>query len=126
MSSLKRKIDVMKSPTSLIRFRNAVGVMLALSAIFAVVLSTISLPSDDAVAQQADPEMANIAERAAAWWATLDRDQRINVLEGKEADAVTDDTAVGMEATLGRQYDDGDTTMIIRLNWPKRIMPTSA
>ena len=47
MSSLKRKIDVMKSPTSLIRFRNAVGVMLALSAIFAVVLSTISLPSDE-------------------------------------------------------------------------------
>ena len=42
---------MMKSPTSLIRFRNAVGVMLALSAVFAVVISTISLTSDDASAQ---------------------------------------------------------------------------
>ena len=65
MSSLKRKIDVMKSPTSLIRFRNAVGVMLALSAIFAVVLSTISLPSDETSAQTTDP----VEERAKAWWA---------------------------------------------------------
>ena len=42
---------MMKSPTSLIRFRNAVGVMLALSAVFAVVISTISLTSDEATAQ---------------------------------------------------------------------------
>ena len=53
MSSLKRKIDVMKSPTSLIRFRNAVGVMLALSAIFAVVLSTVTITKDRALGQEA-------------------------------------------------------------------------
>ena len=47
---------MMKSPTSLIRIRNAVGVMLALSAIFAVVLSAISLPSDEADAQVADAD----------------------------------------------------------------------
>ena len=51
MSSLKRKIDVMKSPTSLIRFRNAVGVMLALSAIFAVVISSVTLTQDRAFGQ---------------------------------------------------------------------------
>ena len=51
MSSLKRKIDVMKSPTSLIRFRNAVGVMLALSAIFAVVVSAVTFTDDQAFAQ---------------------------------------------------------------------------
>ncbi len=42
---------MMKSPTSLIRFRNAVGVMLALSAVFAVVISTISMPGDRALGQ---------------------------------------------------------------------------
>ena len=86
MSSLKRKIDVMKSPTSLIRFRNAVGVMLALSAIFAVVLSTISLPSDDADAQVADENMMAITERAEAWWNSLNNVQMVNSLRGYEAD----------------------------------------
>ena len=42
---------MMKSPTSLIRFRNAVGVMLALSAIFAVVISTVTLTQDRALGQ---------------------------------------------------------------------------
>ena len=90
MSSLKRKIDVMKSPTSLIRFRNAVGVMLALSAIFAVVLSTISLPSDETSAQTTDP----VEERAKAWWALLENEERVNVLLGKEADHDTSTAGV--------------------------------
>ena len=51
---------MMKSPTSLIRFRNAVGVMLAMSAIFAVVISTISMPGDRAFGQTAS--MTNSAE----------------------------------------------------------------
>ena len=42
---------MMKSPTSLISIRNAVGVMLALSAVFAVVLSTVSMPGDRAFGQ---------------------------------------------------------------------------
>ena len=42
---------MMKSPTSLIRFRNAVGVLLAMSAVFAVVISTISMPGDKALGQ---------------------------------------------------------------------------
>ena len=41
----------MKSPTSLIRIRHTMGVMLALWAVSAVVLSAISIPSDDAYAQ---------------------------------------------------------------------------
>ena len=92
MSSLKRKIDVMKSPTSLIRFRNAVGVMLALSAIFAVVLSTISLPSGETSAQVTDP----VAERAEAWWNALKGEgptqpARANVLLGALAEGDTRD-----------------------------------
>ena len=42
---------MMKSPTSLIRFRNAVGVVLALSAVFAVVISAVTFTQDRAFAQ---------------------------------------------------------------------------
>ena len=112
MSSLKRKIDVMKSPTSLIRFRNAVGVMLALSAIFAVVLSTISLTSDKATAQVADEDTDAIAERAEAWWNSLDNVQMVNALRGYEADndageagrQLGDPTRTNIEQ--GTQYDE--------------------
>ena len=95
----------MKSPTSLIRFRNAVGVVLALSAVFAVVISTISLTSDDASAQMTDP----VAERAEAWFNSLTLDEAINAILGAEADAVADDTGSPPDqATLGRQYVDDD------------------
>ena len=46
---------MMKSPTSLIRFRNAVGVMLALSAVFAVVLGTATLLQHNQVVEAQDP-----------------------------------------------------------------------
>gem|GEM_PF-1034278 len=81
----------MKSPTSLIRFRNAVGVMLALSAIFAVVISTISMPGDRAIAQVPDADTDAIAARAAAWWNALTPMQRTNALLGKDYDDITDD-----------------------------------
>ncbi len=45
---------MMKSPTSLIRIKYAVGAMLALSAIFAVVLSTVTLTQDRALGQTED------------------------------------------------------------------------
>ena len=82
---------MMKSPTSLIRFRNAVGVMLALSAIFAVVISTISLTSDEASAQAQTPEEMAIEARAIAWWNALKGDgptqpARANVLLGADDD----------------------------------------
>ena len=82
----------MKSPTSLIRIRNAVGVMLALSAIFAVVISTISLPSDEATAQVADAT-TDVEARAAAWWNSLTADQRLNVLHGEDFDEDEDSDA---------------------------------
>ncbi len=95
---------MMKSPTSLITIRNAVGVMLAMSAIFAVVLTAISIPSDEARAQVTDP----IEERAKAWWALLSNEQRVNVLEGKEADH---------DATAdGRQLGDPDRTADVELS----------
>ena len=100
---------MMKSPTSLIRFRNAVGVMLALSAIFAVVLSTISMPGDRATAQDMDP----VEERAKAWFNSLTLDQAINAILGAETDAVTD--VPGTEATIGRQYVDDDDPAVNNL-----------
>ena len=83
---------MMKSPTSLIRFRNAVGVMLALSAIFAVVISTISLPSDETAAQTT---LTEDQMRAEAWWNSLKGDGptqplRANVLLGKAPDGTRD------------------------------------
>ena len=91
----------MKSPTSLIRFRNAVGVVLALSAVFAVVISTISLPSDDASAQTTLTEDQMRAQR---WWNELEPIERVNVLLGNEEDAVLD--VEGEAATQGRQLMD--------------------
>ena len=95
---------MMKSPTSLIRFRNAVGVVLALSAIFAVVISTISLTSDDASAQVADENAEAITARATAWWNTLNNVEMVNVLRGNDAD---DDAE-----TAGRQLGDPTRTNI--------------
>ena len=86
---------MMKSPTSLIRFRNAVGVMLALSAVFAVVISTISLTSDDASAQIVDDNADAISARAEAWWNSLTNEEMVNVLRGNDADHDAD--------TAGRQ-----------------------
>ncbi|MYD33189.1 MAG: hypothetical protein F4W98_04840, partial [Acidimicrobiales bacterium] len=81
---------MMKSPTSLIRFRNAVGVMLAMSAIFAVVISTISIPGDRAAAQNPDESADAITARAAAWWNALDAEKRTNAIFGKDYDHDTD------------------------------------
>ena len=53
---------MMKSPTSLIRFRNAVGVMLALSAIFAVVISSVTLTQDRALGQELPTVTVSIVE----------------------------------------------------------------
>ena len=95
---------------SLVRFRNAIGVMLAISAIFAVVLSTISTPGDRVFGQMTtDP----VEERAKAWFNSLTLDQAINALLGAEEDAVTDDP--NDETTTSRQYVDGDDPAIKNL-----------
>ena len=60
------------------------GVVLALSAVFAVVISTISLTSDKATAQEADEQTDAIAERAEAWWNSLNNVQMVNALHGYE------------------------------------------
>ena len=80
------------------------GVMLALSAIFAVVLSTISMPGDRAFGQATEPDPVEV--RAEAWFNTLTLDQAINALLGAEADAVED--VDGEADTTGRQYVDAD------------------
>ena len=86
------------------------GVMLALSAVFAVVISTISMPGDRATAQMTDPDEV----RAKAWWASLkDADSntqalRANVLLGKASDGVAD--VDGQEDTQGRQLGDPTRT----------------
>ena len=77
---------MMKSPTSLIRNWNAVGVMLALSAVFAVVITTLNMPGDRATAQVADENAMNTTERAEAWWSVLSPEQRTNAFLGKDYD----------------------------------------
>ena len=81
------------------------GVMLALSAIFAVVISTISMPGDRATAQVADVDDA-VTARAKAWFNTLTLDEAINAILGAETDAVAD--VDGEADTQGRQYVDDD------------------
>ena len=88
------------------------GVMLALSAIFAVVISTISMPGDRATAQVIDADSDAISERAAAWWGELSPAERTNALFGKGYDEIEDGT--GTPANEGRDlptsansdYDD--------------------
>ena len=81
---------MMKSPTSLIRNWNAVGVMLALSAVFAVVITTFSMPGDRASGQAADENAMKTSERAEAWWSVLSAEQRTNAILGKDYDHDTD------------------------------------
>ena len=81
---------MMKTPTSLKSAGYAVGVMLALSALFAVVISTINMPGNDASAQVADESTDAIEKRAAAWWAALGPDERVNALLGKDDDPEVD------------------------------------
>ena len=57
---------MMKSPTSLIRFRNAVGVMLALSAVFAVVISAVTFTQDRALAARRRPHDVTVSISARA------------------------------------------------------------
>ena len=73
--------------------------ILALAALFAVALSTISMPGDNATAQVADAS-TDVEKRAKAWWGVLTAEERVNVLLGKGFDADTQ--------TDGRQLDDGD------------------
>ena len=84
---------MMKSPTSLIRNWNAVGVMLALSAVFAVVISTISMPGDRATAQM----LSETEQRAKAWWDSLTADERLNALAGSGYDEAPDDEATRLD-----------------------------
>ena len=98
----------MKSPTmaSLMqtKVRHALGVMLAISAIFAVVISTISMPGDRATAQVADAD-AEVEKRAEAWWDSLTAQERTNAFWGKGFD--NDDTATGTQlpAQTSSSYD---------------------
>ena len=62
---------MIKSPTSLKSARYAVGVVLALSALFVVVMSTVNTPGNDASAQVADESTDAIEKRAAAWRAGI-------------------------------------------------------
>ena len=108
-------MHLMKSPTPLISVRHAVGVMLALSAVFAIVLTAISIPSDDADAQTLSEEDM----RAMRWWNSLDADQKVTAVLGEVADPVDPDNpttaeqqvidaATALENTYG-DLDDATT-----------------
>ena len=98
----------MKSPTmaSLMqtKVRHALGVMLAISAIFAVVISTISMPGDRATAQVADAD-AEVSKRAEAWWDSLTAQERTNAFWGKAFDNDTTETGTQLPAQASIGYD---------------------
>ena len=82
---------MMKSPTSLIRFRNAVGVMLAMSAIFAVVVSAVTIATQDRTFAQETPISVSISSDATD-------------------DTVAEGTTVTFTVTLGDEVPTGGTT----------------
>ena len=101
----------MKSPASLIGVRHAAGVMLALSAVFAIVLTAISIPSDEAAAQTLSEEDM----RATRWWNSLDPDQMVTAVLGEVADPVDPDNPTPAEqqvidaaTALENKYEDLD------------------
>ncbi len=84
---------MMKSPTSLIRFRNAVGVMLALSAIFAVVISAVTITQERALGQTTTPTV------------TISSDATDNI--------VPEGTAVVFTVTLSAAVETGAEDVVI-------------
>lgn len=96
----------MKSPTSLIRFRNAVGVLLALSAVFAVVISTITVTQDRALGQATTPVSVNLPDAA------------ITVGEADGTASVT--------VTLGTAVDGDDVTIPIKVEDGTAMASTAA
>ena len=81
------------------------GAMLALSAIFAVVISTISMPGDSATAQVADVA-TDVDKRAKAWWDSLTAQERTNTFWGKAFDNNTTDDGIQLPAQASSAYDD--------------------
>ena len=87
--------------------------MLALSAVSAVVLTTISIPSDDADAQRLSEEEM----RAMRWWNSLGPDQKVAAVLGEVADPVDSDNPTTAEqqvsdtaTALENTYGDLDAT----------------
>lgn len=103
------------------------GVMLALSAVFAVVITAISIPSDNARAQVADATTA-VEARAAAWWDGLTPAERTNALFGKEHDEIEDGT--GTPANEGRDLpasaDSAYADLVAAGTAPTGTPPTGA
>ena len=99
---------MMKSPTSLIRFRNAVGVMLALSAIFAVVISAVTFTQDRALGQtDADPITVSIVE-AELTVAENDGTAEVSLQFDVPADGTPPTSGQAIALTMGA---DGDTAL---------------
>ena len=85
--------------------RGLLGTGLALAAFLAVVLTAVSVPGDDAVAQFPDPD-AEVKKRAAAWWDLLTPDQRTNAIFGKEFDTIADTPARDLPESTSSDYDE--------------------
>ena len=89
---LKRNPSLKNLTTSSqIKIKTVAPSILALAALFAVVLSTISMPGDRATAQVADGA-SEVAVRAEAWWSALTPEERTNAFNGKEWDQDTTTT----------------------------------
>ena len=94
---------MMKSPTSLIRFRNAVGVMLALSAIFAVVISAVTITQDRAIAQETPTVSISVAD------ADVDEGDTVDITVTLSEAVASGGTDVSITLTAGADSDTADS-----------------
>ena len=98
---------MMKSPTSLIRFRNAVGVMLALSALFAVVISAVTITQDRAIAEH--PGDTHVTVTFAMAEITVEEGTDVTVTVMLSADSTVD---IPLTVTDGDATAADDYTLI--------------
>ena len=97
---------MMKSPTSLIRFRNAVGVMLALSAVFAVVISAVTFTDDRALGQATDVTVSIV--EAELTFAENDNTAEVSLQFDVPADGTAPTSGQAIALTMGAE---GDTAL---------------
>ena len=100
---------MMKSPTSLIRFRNAVGVMLALSALFAVVLSAVTITQDRAFAQDPPTVSISVDQTTADADNVVEEGNTVTITVTLSAAIEATGTALSIPVTVGADVDSADS-----------------
>ncbi len=98
---------MIKSPTSLIGFKNAAGVMLAMSAIFAVVISAVTITQDRALGQNGDVEV------------TLSVVPEVGIVVEGSTITVTEGSSFTVQVTLSQPVASSASAVVIPLSVPR-------